>query len=301
MDIGGQDVSFVGLALLGSGVGVVAGMFGVGGGFLLTPLLSVVFDIPLPIAVGTGLCQMVGTAVVALLRHRKLGQGEVRFDFLMFAGSMVGVGAGTALVSWLETAGRVAVLGSSLPTVTVVLYSAYVALLAACSLLFWRQGAAASPAGAERALAPLESIRWGPIVNLPNVQKESSALVVAYIGMVVGFLSGLLGIGGGVALMPILIYGFGFPIKQAAGTGILALLLTVVVGTVQHAAAGHVHLGLACTLLIGSTLSAQLGAVLTRKLPAHTLRRIFSILLWVTITAIAWDVWGRLTATAQPS
>lgn len=295
MDIGGHDVSLVGLALLGGGVGVVAGMFGVGGGFLLTPLLSVVFDIPLPIAVGTGLCQMVGTAVVALLRHRKLGQGEVRFDCLMFAGSMVGVGAGTAVVTWLERAGRVSIGSGSLPTVTVVLYGGYVSLLAACSWLFWRQGASASSPGAELGLAPLERLRWGPVVSLPNVEKQGSALVIAYIGLIVGFLSGLLGIGGGVALMPILIYGFGFPIRQAAGTGILALLLTVIVGTVQHATVGHVHLGLACTLLVGSTLSAQLGATLTRKLPAHTLRRLFSILLWFTIAAIAWDVWGRLS------
>jgi uncharacterized membrane protein YfcA len=293
MDVGGQDVSLLALALLGSGVGVVAGMFGVGGGFLLTPLLSVVFDIPLPIAVGTGLCQMVGTAVVAFLRHRKLGQGEVRFDILMFAGSIVGVGAGAALVSWLEKAGELVLLGSRIPIVTVVLYGGYVVLLASCSWLFWRQGGLALSDGGEGA-APLARIRWGPLVDLPNAKIRCSVLVVAYIGMVIGFLSGLLGIGGGVALMPVLIYGFGFPIKQAAGTGILALLLTVTVGTVQHAVAGHVHLGLACILLVGSTISAQFGAVLTRKLPARTLRRVFSLLLWLTIAAIAWDVWGRL-------
>jgi len=112
--------------------------------------------------------------------------------------------------------------------------------------------------------------------------------------MAIGFLSGLLGIGGGVALMPVLIYGLGFPIKQAAGTGILALLLTVTVGTVQHASVGHVHLGLACILLVGSTISAQFGAILTRKLPARTLRRVFSLLLWFSIFAISWDVWARL-------
>ncbi len=293
MDVAGQDVSLVGLALLGGGVGVVAGMFGVGGGFLLTPLLSVVFGIPLPIAVGTGLCQMVGTAVVALLRHRKLGQGEVRVDVLMFAGSVVGVGAGTAVVSWLEGAGQVALFGGSLPTVTVALYGGYVALLASCSLLFWRQGGSVG-AGDGLTLAPLERLRWGPMVELPNVRKRVSTLALAYLGMVVGFASGLLGIGGGVALMPVLIYGFGFPIKQAAGTGILALLLTVTVGTVQHALAGHVHLGLACVLLVGSTISAQLGAVLTRDLPARTLRRTFSLLLWLTVAAIGWDVWQRL-------
>ena len=96
IDVAGQLISLPALTLLGAAVGLVAGMFGVGGGFLLTPLLTVVFGIPMEIAVGTGLCQMIGTAVVALLRHRKLGQGELRVDVLMIAGAMVGVGAGTA-------------------------------------------------------------------------------------------------------------------------------------------------------------------------------------------------------------
>jgi len=291
LDIAGQVVSLPGLAALGMGVGVVAGMFGVGGGFLLTPLLSVVFGIPLPIAVGTGLCQMIGIAVVAWLRHRKLGQGEVRFDFLMFAGSLVGVAAGAAAVSALERAGSMNIGSAQIPTVTLVIYGAYVVLLVLCSWLFWRQAGQSIEGLNEPRRGPLARIRFGPTVDLPNVPlRDVSALTVAYIGLALGFVSGLMGIGGGVALMPVLIYGFGFPIKQAAGTGILALLFTVTMGTVQHAMAGHVHLPMAAVLLIGSTISAQIGATFTRKLPARTLRKTFALLIWVTIIAIAWDL-----------
>ena len=295
MDVAGQLISIPGLFVLGVVVGLVAGMFGVGGGFLLTPLLAILFGVPLPIAVGTGLCQMVGTAVVALLRHRTLGQGELRIDYIMLAGSLVGVGAGTKTVAALADAGEVEIAGGSIPLVTVALYGAYVVLLAACSWLFWRQG--------ERRLetdggGPLARWRLGPQVDLPAVPLQGvSAVAIAYIGVGLGYLSGLLGIGGGVALMPVLIYGFGFPIKQAAGTGILALLITVALGTVQHALEGHVHLGMAMVLLVGSSLSAQAGAVLTRRLPARTLRRIFALLLWVTIAAICWDIWRRLHGT----
>lgn len=291
MEVAGQLVSMPGLLMLGISVGLVAGMFGVGGGFLLTPLLSVIFDVPMPIAVGTGLCQMVGIATAALLRHRKLGQGELRIDYFMLAGSLIGVGAGTATVSALEQAGDIALGNGQIPIVTLVLYAAYTVLLAACSWLFWRQAGQAIEGLSEARPGPLARIRFGPAIDLPRVPlHQVSALLIAYIGVALGFLSGLLGIGGGVALMPILIYGFGFPIKQAAGTGILALLLTVATGTVQHAYAGHVHLPMACILLIGSTISAQLGAMLTRRLPAQTLRRTFALLLWVTIVAIAWDV-----------
>jgi len=285
VDVAGQQLPLLGLVLLGAIVGLVAGMFGVGGGFLLTPLLSVVFGVPLPIAVGTSLCQMIGTATAALLRHHKLGQGEIRFDILMVAGSVVGVVAGARTVSALDRAGSMELFGRTMPIVSVALYAAYAALLLATSFLLWRQ-ASTSPPNA-RILA-----RWqrGPLIALPRVGLKLSPFVIAYVGVVVGYLSGLLGIGGGVALMPILIYGFGFPIRQAAGTGILALLVTVSVGTVQHALDGHVHLGLAAVLLIGSTISAQFGAMLTGKISPRRLRRAFAGLLWVTVVAIAWEV-----------
>ncbi len=295
MLIDGVAVSLWGLGLLGAVVGLVAGMFGVGGGFLLTPLLTVVFGIPLPIAIGTGLCQMVGTATATILRHRRLKQGEIRFDFLMIAGAIVGAAAGAELVSYLETLGSTALLGGTISTSTLVLYGAYVVLLAACSWLFWRQAGQQIEGLATVRPGPLARMQLGPAVDLPNVPlREVSAITIAYIGMALGFLSGLLGIGGGVALMPVLIYGFGFPIRQAAGTGILALLVTVSAGTVTHALNDNVHLPMACVLLVGSTLSAQVGATLTRRLPARTLRRAFALLLWVTIAAIAWDVAQRL-------
>jgi uncharacterized membrane protein YfcA len=291
MLVAGHSVSILGLALLGAIVGLVAGMFGVGGGFLMTPLLSVVFGVPLPVAVGTGLCQMVGTATVALLRHRELGQGEVRFDILMLAGAMVGVGAGTRAVTELEAAGSIGIAGGSLPLVTLVIYGSYVVLLVGCSWMLWRQAGQPVDGLLRVRKGPLSRLKLGPAVDLPAVPlKGVSAITVAYIGMLLGVVSGLMGIGGGVALMPVLIYGFGFPIRQAAGTGILALLVTVAVGTVQHALAGHVHLGMAAILLVGSTISAQVGAMLTRKLPSRTLRRGFALLLWVTVAAIAWDV-----------
>jgi len=293
--IGGVTVSIWGLGLLGVVVGLVAGMFGVGGGFLLTPLLTVIFGIPLPIAIGTGLCQMVGTATATILRHRRLRQGELRFDFLMIAGAVVGAGAGADLVTYLETLGRIALWGGTIATSTLVLYGAYVVLLACCSWLFWRQAGQQIEGLTKVRPGPLAQLSFGPAVDLPNVPlKNVSAMVVAYIGLGLGFLSGLLGIGGGVALMPVLIYGFGFPIRQAAGTGILALLVTVSAGTVKHALDGHVSLPMAFVLLVGSTISAQIGATLTRKLPSRILRRVFALLLWVTIAAIAWDVARRL-------
>jgi uncharacterized membrane protein YfcA len=293
--VDGRPVSLIGVALLGAAVGYVAGMFGVGGGFLLTPLLTVVFDVSPAIAVGTGLCQMIGTATVALLRHRGLKQGELRFDLLLIGGSLLGVDAGARALTQLDQAAPVALLGGRIAAARLAVDGLYVLLLLGCSALFFFQ--------ARGAFDPLEFVRPGPLarlplppyVDLPSVPlRRVSATGAALVGLGLGLLSGMLGIGGGVALMPILIYGYGFPLRQAAGTGILALLVTAAFGTFEHALRGHVHLGLAAVLLVGASISAQLGALATHRLPARALRRAFALVVLATVAAVLWDLAARL-------
>lgn len=294
MDVAGQHISLVALIALGVGVGFVAGLFGVGGGFILTPLLAVVLRIPVPIAVGSGLCQMVATSSVALLRHRKLGQGEVRFDALMLAGSLMGVTAGARVVEMLSQAGSTVLFGRSVPLVTVVLYGAYIVFLVASGWLLARRARGDIEELSYVRRGPLARIALPPYIDLPRVPlSRVSAPVTAYVGLGLGFISGLLGVGGGIALMPILLYGYGFPLRQAAGTGIVVLLVTSVGGTLAHARAGNVHLGLAMVLAVGASISAQFGALATAKLPAGLLRRGLALLVFGTIVVIAWDLLRR--------
>ena len=132
-------------------------------------------------------------------------------------------------------------------------------------------------------------MRIPPRVDLPAARlHDVSASLLAYVGLGLGFLSGFLGLGGGIALMPLLVYGLGFPLRQAAGTGIVTLLATSTVGTLIHARRGHVSLELATVLLVGSTLSAQLGARASRSASTRTLRRLFAGLILLTVLAIAW-------------
>lgn len=293
--IDGHAVWLPGVAALGVLVGWVAGMFGVGGGFLLTPLLTVVFAVPLEVAVGTGLCQMIGTATAALLRHRRLGQGEIRFDLLAFAGSILGVGAGARTLGWLETLGNVDLGSGTIPVARLVAMLAYAALLLAAAVAFGRGGRGTLETIAHARRGPLARVRLPPLVDLPAARlHDVSASLLAYVGLGLGFLSGFLGIGGGIALLPLLVYGFGFPLRQAVGTGIVTLLVTACVGTLVHARQGHVHLGLAMVLLVGSTLSAQLGARASRSVSTRTLRRVFAGLILATVLAIVWDLARRI-------
>ena len=166
-------------------------------------------------------------------------------------------------------------------------------LFAASMTLNAARKAARAPAsdGHASTVAPL--VRWGvpPYIALPEVGiPKVSVIVMAYIGFATGMLSGLLGIGGGVALLPVLVYGYGFSIKDAAGTGILLLFATVLVGTFEHALRHNVDLRVALAILAGSSVGSQLGARTTSRVSNQTLRIAFAVLLLGTVGAIGIDM-----------
>jgi hypothetical protein len=201
--------------------------------------------------------------------------------------------AGARTVAALHDAGTIVLFGRETPVVTPVLYLAFLAFLLGSAAALARRGRGEVEILTYVRRGPLARIALPPLIDLPNVPlTRVSAIVVAYTGLVLGYMSGLLGVGGGIALMPILLYGFGFPIRQAAGTGMSVLLVTAIVGTVAHARQGHVHLGVAMVLLVGASVSAQFGALLTNRLPAGVLRRGFVMLILLTVVAILFDL-GR--------
>lgn len=291
--LNGSPLWWGALGLLGLAVGVVGGMFGIGGGFLLIPLLNVLFGVPLDIAVGTGLCQMIGTAVAAFRRHRRLRQGEVKVDWIMLAGALLGVNAGARVMETLSARGDLIVWGHPIPAVKFWLFILYAVLLTGVAA-WMLYDASARSAAAPPQPGPLTRLRLPPYTLLPNSGQRVSVLMLAYLGLVLGFLAGLVGLGGGIILMPVLMYGIGMRMRQAAGTGIVLLLFTAGFGTLTHAGLGHVHLGLAMTLLAGSTLGAPLGATLTSRLDVHRLRGIFAFLILLAAAAVLWDLFRVL-------
>ena len=294
--VGGQAVSLPALTLVGLGIGFVAGMFGVGGGFILTPLLSLSFKIPMPIAVGSALCQKIGTSIGSFLKHRQYQHGELRVDFVMVGASVFGVDAGTRLLALLADLGNFTnAHGRPVSIVTLTLEGVYAAMLlfAASMTLNAVRKAARAPAsdGHAAPVAPLQRVRLPPYIALPSVGiPRVSVIVMAYIGFATGLLSGLLGIGGGVALLPVLVYGYGFSIKDAAGTGILLLFATVLVGTFEHALRHNVDLRVALAILAGSSIGSQLGARTTARVSNQVLRISFAVLLLGTVGAIGIDM-----------
>jgi uncharacterized membrane protein YfcA len=293
----GHAVSLPALAFVGLFVGSFAGMFGVGGGFLLTPILMYIFGVPAPVAVGSALCQKCGTSISSFLKYRSLRKGEPRIDMIMLGGSLMGVDAGTRLLTYLTGLGKWS-LGrhTGVSAVQVVLDVAFIVLLSLTAAYTfqeaWQARSRTIPRGDKTIPGPLVTkVRIPPYMDLPNVQlSQVSVPMLSYLGFGLGAASGLMGIGGGVLFMPILLYGIGLSVRNAAGTGVLLLFVTVAAGTIDQSWDGYVSLRLALAILIGSSVGAQLGALTTYYLSNRILRLLFAFLVLATVIMIAWDL-----------
>ena len=280
--VDGQSVWLPAAATVGVGIGLVAGLFGVGGGFLLVPLLHVFLGVPLVAAVGVALCQTIATALGSFLRYRKLGHAESRFDLMLLGGSVLGVHAGKRALEYFSASGLIQIGSTSIPTHRVIITGLYVLLFSVLSFFLWTKSAEATGK-----VGPFCRVSIPPYTRLPVAGVERvSGPFVGTIGFINGMLAGLLGIGGGICLVPIMLYGFGFDIRKVAGTGIVVVLVVALVGTFQYASAGHVHLGLAMTLMIGSGIAAQIGAGLTSSLSPRLLRKGLAVVMVITIVAL---------------
>jgi uncharacterized protein len=286
LDVGGTAVFVPAALVLGAVVGYTAGLFGVGGGFLLTPLLSVFFRVPVEVAVGTGLCQMVGTSLASFLKHRKLRQGEARVAVLLAAGTFLGVEGGARAITALRGWGD---FRAGLPYIDLVAKSALAGILLLLSLSSWHRRRHVEPDPPRP--GPLARLPLGPRVLLPAVGFAAPALVIAYLGLVLGFLSGFFGVGGGIVLFPVLVYGFGFPLRHAAATGLGLMVCTASIGSFTHALRGHVSLPLAMVLLVASTITAQLGALATKRVAPGKLHGGFAVLTLAIAASLIFDVY----------
>jgi len=231
----------------------------------------------------------IGTGIAAFRRHRRLKQGEVKIDWIMLGGSLLGVGAGAKTVGCLSQRGLLHVGGHIVPAVKFWIACIYFVVLCLVAASMMRDARAtrsseSSPPG------PLSRVRIPPITLLRAANRSVSLPMLSYLGLVMGFLSGVMGLGGGVMMMPVLVYGIGMPMKMAAGTGIILLVTTSMTGTIAHALMGHVHLGLAMVLLAGSTIGAPIGASITGRMSGPKLRGVFGILVLITAAAVLWNL-----------
>jgi hypothetical protein len=270
-------LKLAGLPVLGLAVGYASGLFGVGGGFMLTPLLITLFGVPPGIAVGSGLAQMIVVSITSARRHAAAGYVDARLAAWMAPGVVVGAFGGKLLLDWLNRLGQLVVLGRHYPAAVFTLNVIFIALLLAIALRLWLE----NPTTA----GPLDDgpLRWsrGPMpVELPaSGIKPFSAVTLFLGGGVAGVMAGLLGVGGGIVVIPLLVYGFGIPLRHSIGTSSAIVLVSAVVGATLHFLAGHINIVLVAVLLLGSVIGVSIGVRHSHRLRVVHLQRAFAALV----------------------
>ncbi len=283
-----------GIILLGAVVGFLSGLFGVGGGFMLTPMLNIAFGIPMNIAVGSGLAQMIGTGTTATLRHGKESTVDVKLALILLGGTVGGIELGTELLEKLDHLGNAAIFSRHVPWLWVVTMSAFVVVLGGVGVVTlvesWHHQRRVSegeevPRRVGRGL--FSRALFPPLTTLSATEgRPAPLLAIVVLGLAVGVLQGLLGIGGGVVFIPALIYLLGCSTRAAVGTSLLVVTLGSVAGTITHGLRGNVDLGLVALILLSSTAGAAFGAAIHHRITPARIRLYFSLVLLLTLVVI---------------
>lgn len=264
---------FIGFGLL---IGILFGFFGMGGSFLVTPAL-LVLGYPAKVAVGSGLAFVFGTSVIGALRHRNLGQVDYRLAGLMVVGMTLGIEVGSRAVFLLQAIGLA----------DLVVSVAYVGLLAAVGLFVLGDARTPEKESSAPGLAGrVPGFDLWPTVTLTGGVTVSIWVVLA-IGLVVGVLSGFLGVGGGFLLMPAMLYGLGIPAAVAVGTDILQITLSGAYGAFVYAQQEAVEVPVVAALLLGSALGARIGAGATHLVDEDDIKGYFAAMLLTGSVAVA--------------
>jgi len=262
-------------ALLGGGIGFLSGMLGVGGGFLLTPLL-ILLGIPTNFAVATGAMPVMASSVSGALAHWRRGNVDLTMAAALTFGGLVGASMGVRLLILLRQLGQV----------DLVIGLCYVLLLGALGSTMMiesvrairRQKAGQAPVGRKR--------RHFWIHNLPlkirfrRSQLYISALLPVAIGIFVGILTAIMGVGGGFVMVPAMIYVLGMRTSTTIGTSLVQIAITSAATTVLQAMTSHaVDVVLGSVLAGTSVIGAQLGARVGAKLSGEKLRVVLAALV----------------------
>ena len=272
---------------MGLAVGFISGMFGIGGGFLMTPLLIFIGVSP-AVAVATVSTHIAASSFSGAITYWRRRALDLALALMLLAGGIVGTGAGV----WLFTALR------QLGQLDLTIGIAYVLLLSSVGAMMVSEGIGAIVRA--RQGKPVELRRPGShtwIHGLPlKVRfKESkiyvSAIPVVAIGFTMGFIGAIMGIGGGFLLVPMLIYFLRVPTNVVIGTSMVLTLITMASATILHSATNHlVDAVLALILMVGGVTGAQFGARAGQRMRGERLRLLLGMLVLAVGLRFAFDL-----------
>jgi uncharacterized protein len=292
LPIANMSVNALIMILLGGGVGLLSGMFGVGGGFLTTPLL-IFYGIPPTVAAASAATQVTGASVSGAIAHWRRGGVDFQMGGILVAGGIVGAIAGAGIFRLLQSVGQI-------DTVISILY---VLLLSSIGALMARDAWASIHATRTGIALPRRTRHHHPLVAALPLRWRfyRSGLYISPIApLILGFISGiltvLLGVGGGFIMVPAMIYILGMSARVVVGTSLFQILFVTAMATMTHALTTKaVDIVLAAILLIGGVIGAQLGARLAMKFEPEKLRMMLAVIVLLVAGGMAMGLGWRPT------
>ena len=283
LPIAGQSVNALFIVVLGFLVGLLSGMFGVGGGFLTTPLL-IFYGIPPTVAVASAATQITGASVSGAMVHMRRGGVDLKMAGVMIAGGFLGSVFGAVMFRLLQSSGQIDVVIGFMYVLILGWIGAIMVVDSLKSLGYIKPEVAEGP-------KPRHN-RW--VASLPYRWRfHASGLYISPVapfalGLLAGTLTVFLGIGGGFILVPAMIYLLGMPARVVIGTSLLMILAVSGATTMVHAITTRaVDVVLAALLLLGGVIGAQYGALLTLRIKPDFLRLALAIIILLVALRMA--------------
>lgn len=266
------SVNIFTLLSLGGAVGILSGLFGIGGGFLTTPFLMLLGINP-AIAVASSANQIIAASLSGFYAHWARRNVDFRMGTLLLAGGLVGSTIGVFIFKWLKTLGQIDLV---IALLYIVFLSSIGGLMAVESLQSVRGKKKIKPKPEKRPLS--KRLPWQ--MKFPHSKMVVSAWLPLILGFAVGILVSIMGVGGGFFMIPAMIYLLGMPTSVVIGTSLFQIMFITINVTFLHAITTQtVDLMLAILLLLGSTTGAQIGTRIGAKLPADKLRGLLAIMV----------------------
>jgi len=289
LPIAGVSLDVVALLFLGAAVGVLSGVFGVGGGFLLTPLL-IFIGVPPAVAVASSANQLVGASVSGAIAHWRRGNIDFLMGALMLLGGFAGSGLGVWLFAILRRIGQVELFISLAYALVLTTLGALMLIESTRSLLRRRRGSTG-----RRKLHQHTWLHGLPFkLRFRRSKLYTSALLPVILGFLVGILSAVLGVGGGFVMVPAMIYLLRMPTAVVPGTSLFQIIfVTAAVTLLQAVANNTVDVVLAMVLLVGGVLGAQLGTRWGAKLRGEELRALLALMVLAVAAKLVFDLTVR--------
>ncbi|UAB89305.1 sulfite exporter TauE/SafE family protein [Ruegeria sp. SCSIO 43209] len=271
---------------LGGMVGILSGMFGVGGGFLMTPLLFFI-GIPPAVAVATEANQIVASSFSGVLAHFRRRTVDLKMGTVLLVGGLTGAALGVVVFNYLKSLGQVDLL----------VKLCYVVFLGIIGSLMFVESLNAIRKTRKGGTPPPKRRQRGWVHAMPfKMRFRTSGLYISVIpplvvGLFVGVLSAIMGVGGGFIMVPAMIYLLGMPTKVVVGTSLFQIIFVTAFTTMLHATTNYtVDVVLAVLLLVGGVVGAQIGTVIGARMPAEQLRVLLAALVLVVCGKLALDL-----------